>query len=77
MLVSLLQAFKNLLHRPASCQQRADLLRHARSVRDTAERHLRERRDREEINDFITRINRALQDSDQPLAPLQIANEAP
>jgi len=76
-LVSLLQAFKNLLHRPASTQQRADLLRHARSVRDTAERHLTERREREEINDFITRLNRTLQDSEQPLMPLQIANEAP
>lgn len=76
-LVSLLQAFKNLLHRPVSRQQRNELLRHARSVRDTAERHLNERREREEINAFIVRINRTLQDSDQPLALLQIANEAP
>ncbi|MBL0953067.1 MAG: DUF2254 domain-containing protein, partial [Pseudomonas sp.] len=76
-LVSLLQAFKNLLHRPASTQQRADLLRHARSVRDTAERHLNDRRDREEINDFIARVNRTLHDSDQPLMPLHIAGEAP
>ncbi|MDH1730253.1 DUF2254 domain-containing protein [Pseudomonas chengduensis] len=76
-LVSLLQAFKNLLHRPASREQRADLLRHARSVRDTAERHLSEQRDREEINHFIVRINRTLQESEQPLAPLQIVNEAP
>lgn len=76
-LVSLLQAFKNLLYRPASTQQRADLLRHARSVRDTAGRHLTERREREEINDFIARLNRTLQDSEQPLAPLQIATEAP
>ena len=76
-LVSLLQTFKNLLHRPASREQRADLLRHARSVRDTAERHLSEQRDREEINHFIVRINRTLQESEQPLAPLQIVNEAP
>lgn len=76
-LVSLLQAFKNLLHRPASREQRTDLLRHARSVRDSAERHLSEQRDREEINHFIVRINRTLQDSEQPLAPLQIVNEAP
>lgn len=76
-LVGLLQAFKNLLHRPASPQQRADLLRHARSVRDTAERHLNERLEREEINDFIARINRTLQGTDQPLMPLQVASEAP
>ena len=76
-LVGLLQAFKNLLHRPASPQQRADLLRHARSVRDTAERHLSERREREEINDFIARINRTLQGADQPLMPLQVASQAP
>ncbi|MDN5517931.1 MAG: DUF2254 domain-containing protein, partial [Pseudomonas sp.] len=76
-LVSLLQAFKNLLHRPASLQQRADLLRHARSVRDTAERHLSERLEREEINDFIARINRTLQGTDQPLMPLQVTSEAP
>lgn len=76
-LASLLQAFKNLLHRPASSRQRADLLRHARSVRDTAERHLSERRDREEINDFITRLNRTLAETEQPLLPLQIAEQAP
>ncbi|UUD64558.1 DUF2254 domain-containing protein [Pseudomonas seleniipraecipitans] len=69
-LVSLLQAFKNLLHRPCSTAQRGELLRHARSVRDTADRCLHEGREREEINDFIARLNRTLGAEQRPLMPL-------
>lgn len=76
-LSSLLQAFKNLLHRPCSPAQREVLLRHARSVRDTAERQLLERREREEINAFIARLNRTLPAEQRPLLPLPNASDAP
>ena len=76
-LSSLLQAFKNLLHRPCSPAQREVLLRHARSVRDTAERHLLERREREEINAFVARLNRTLPADQRPLLPLPDASDAP
>lgn len=69
-LVSILQAFKNLLHRPCSTEQRGELLRHARSVRDTADRCLHEGRERQEINDFIARLNRTLGVEQRPLMPL-------
>lgn len=69
-LISLLQAFKNLLYLTTHPAQQTDLLRHARSVRDTAARNLYEARDREEINQFIVRINHALGDQAGALKPL-------
>ncbi|WP_339488140.1 DUF2254 domain-containing protein [Pseudomonas sp. EL_65y_Pfl2_R95] len=58
-LVSLLQAFKNLLHQNPKPEHKAQLLRHACSVLESADEHLSTPRDREEINDFIERINSA------------------
>ncbi|MFI8481102.1 DUF2254 domain-containing protein [Pseudomonas sp. NPDC078700] len=58
-LVSLLQAFKNILHQHPKSEHKAQLLRHTRSVLETADENLATPRDREEINDFIERINSA------------------
>ncbi|ARU90675.1 hypothetical protein B9K09_09065 [Pseudomonas sp. M30-35] len=62
-LVSLLQAFKNLLHQNPKPEHKEQLLRHARSVIESADEHLATPRDREEINDFIERINSAAKES--------------
>ncbi|WP_417662413.1 DUF2254 domain-containing protein [Pseudomonas sp.] len=62
-LVSLLQAFKNLLHQNPKPEHKVQLLRHARSVIESADEHLTTPRDREEINDFIERINSAAKES--------------
>lgn len=76
-LISLLQAYKNLLYLAAQPTQQQDLLRHAQSVRDTANRNLFERRDREEINQFIARINHARMTGSPALMPLNIVHDAP
>lgn len=70
-LVSLLKALKNLLHRPCSVEQREQLMRHARSVRDTADRNLHESRERQEINNFIDLLNRTLTAEQRPLMHLE------
>jgi len=76
-LISLLQAYKNLLYLAAQPTQQQDLLRHAQSVRDTANRNLFERRDREEINQFIARINHARMTGSPALMPLNTVHDAP
>lgn len=69
-LISLLQAFKNLLHQTDDPACQDDLLRHAGSVLDTADRHLAIHRERQEINAFIDRINRASNPGTPPLPRL-------
>ncbi|OEC36473.1 Uncharacterized membrane protein [Pseudomonas cuatrocienegasensis] len=76
-LVSLLQAYKNMLYLTHDKAQQNELLRHARSVRDTADRNLFERRDREEINQFIARINHACAAKSATMPPLEIEENAP
>ncbi|MHA6493471.1 DUF2254 domain-containing protein [Pseudomonas borbori] len=71
-LVCLLQAFKNLLHQRPRSDQREALLRHAGCVIDAADRALADTRDREEINTFIVRINRTLDDSTMELKLLSL-----
>ncbi|NMY50693.1 DUF2254 domain-containing protein [Pseudomonas sp. WS 5011] len=56
-LIGLLQAFKNLLYQPLRAAQKTDLLRHVRSVQETADQHLSNSRDRQAINQLLERIN--------------------
>lgn len=72
-LTSLLQALKNLLYQQPRAHHRADLIRHARSVVETADGHIRNRRDREEINTLIERFNLAAKAAPPALRPLKIA----
>jgi uncharacterized membrane protein len=72
-LVGLLQAFKNLFYQPLRAQQKTDLLKHVHSVRETADEHLGNSRDREAINQLIERINQ-VSEPPQPIEPLQIPN---
>jgi uncharacterized membrane protein len=67
-LISLLQALKNLLYQPLRAQQKTDLLRHVNSVRETANQHLNNSRDRQAINQLLDRINQ----SSAPLQPIAL-----
>ncbi|MBS7691471.1 DUF2254 domain-containing protein [Pseudomonas lalucatii] len=58
-LSGLLQAYKNLLYQQPSARHKADLVRHAQSVLETADRHIANRRDREELNAMVERFNQA------------------
>lgn len=75
-LVSLLQAFKNLLHQNPEHHLKAQLIRHARSVIETADQHLSNQRDREEINAFILRINSAADENLPELSRLKLDKQA-
>ena len=67
----LLQAFKNLLYQPLRAQQKTDLLRHVRSVQETADQHLHNSREREAINQLLERLNQT-SDLQQPIALLAV-----
>lgn len=71
-LTSLLQAFKNLLYQQPRAHHEAALIRHAGSVVETADTHIRNRRDREEINAMIERFNQAAKTAPPALRPLNI-----
>ncbi|NQD92785.1 DUF2254 domain-containing protein [Pseudomonas sp. CrR25] len=71
-LLSLLQSLKNLLYQQPRGAQQTDLIRHAHSIRETADRHLANRRDREDINDMVERFNQAAQIAPPALRPLKI-----
>lgn len=71
-LTNLLEAFKNLMFQNPRAHHRAELIIHARSVVETADRHIVIRRDREELNDMIERFNKAAGISPSALAPLQL-----
>ncbi|UTW08048.1 DUF2254 domain-containing protein [Pseudomonas benzenivorans] len=71
-LTHLLQAFKNLLYQGPRAHHQTDLIRHARSVVETADSHILNRRDREEINAMIERFNRAAKAAPPALRPLKI-----
>ncbi len=71
-LTSLLQAFKNLLFQHPRAHHQAELITHARSVVETADRHISNTRDREQINDMIERFNQAARLSPATLEPLSI-----
>jgi uncharacterized membrane protein len=73
-LTSLLQAFKNLLYQQPRAHHQAELIRHARSIVETAAAHIHNRRDREEINGMIERFNQAAMLSPSALKPLKIEN---
>jgi uncharacterized membrane protein len=74
-LVCLLQAFKNLLYQTTRENQRSDLIRHAQSVLDSADQQLAIRRDREEINALVTRINRVSGKQAPALKPINIPQD--
>lgn len=74
-LFELLLALKNLLYHPLRPQQKIDLLRHVRSVQETADRHLSNSRDREALNQLLERINQT-SDSLQPIALLAVPYKA-
>ncbi len=67
-LLVLLQAFKNLLYQQLRPQQKTDLLRHVRSVQETADHKLHNSRDREAINQLIERINQ----TNEPKPPIPL-----
>ncbi|MDM8349757.1 DUF2254 domain-containing protein [Pseudomonas sp. sp1636] len=71
-LIRLLQAFKNLLFQHPRAHHQADLITHAHSVVEAADRHIANRRDREELNDMIERFNQAAKLSPPALGPLKI-----
>ena len=71
-LISLLQAFKNLLYQPLHEQQKIDLLLHIRSVQETADQHLSNSRDRQAINQVLERINQSSATL-QPVALLAVS----
>lgn len=70
-LLGLLQAFKNLLYQPLRAAQKTDLLRHVRSVQETADQHLSNSRDRQAINQLLERINQT-GSTQEPVALLAI-----
>ncbi|MDO9618099.1 MAG: DUF2254 domain-containing protein [Pseudomonas sp.] len=70
-LLSLLRAFKNLLYQPLRATQKTDLLRHVRSVQETADQHLSNSRDRQAINQVLERINQT-GSTQEPVALLAI-----
>ncbi|MEX6504498.1 DUF2254 domain-containing protein [Pseudomonas zhanjiangensis] len=71
-LTQLLQAFKNLLYQQPRAHHRRELISHARSVVESADRHITNRRDREQLNDMIERFNQAAKVSPPALEALHI-----
>lgn len=71
-LTSLLQAYKNLLFQRPQPHHRAELITHARSVVETADRHISNRRDRAELNDMIARFNQAARLAPPALESLKV-----
>lgn len=71
-LTNLLEAFKNLMFQNPRAHHQAELITHARSVVETADRHIAIRRDREELNDMIERFNKAARLSPPALSVLQL-----
>lgn len=70
-LFGLLQAYKSLFYHPLRAQQKTDLLRHVRSVQESADQFLHNSREREAINQLLERINQTC-DLQQPLALLTV-----
>ncbi|WP_369959464.1 DUF2254 domain-containing protein [Pseudomonas benzenivorans] len=71
-LIGLLQAYKNLLYQRPRAHHKADLIRHAQSVLETADRHIANRRDREELNAMVERFNQAARTTPPALNPLRV-----
>lgn len=69
---SLLQALKNMLYATAQSTYHGELKRFVQSVLESADAHLQNPRDREEINAYLNRFNAAMDPAESPLKPLQI-----